>query len=90
MATASKDPRTNEMQASDVLGSGALTGDQTASLESMSRYIHGLGFPASKDDILKQAKQNGADETVLGSIKNVSEKHYASPAELMKEFGEGQ
>lgn len=88
MPTAAKDPRMNETKASDLPGSGALSGDQPASSANVSRYIHGIGFPASKDDILKQAKRNGADETVLGLIKNVPERHYASSAELMKEFGQ--
>ncbi|GEM_PF-4740997 len=90
MATVLKDSPTNETQASDMPGSGILTGDQSGLFEKISKYIHGIGFPSSKDDILKQAKQNGADEAVLSSIKKVSEKHYASPAELLKEFGEGQ
>lgn len=90
MTTASRDSRKIETKASDKLGSGVLTRDQGALLSNIPRYIHGLGFPASKDDILKQAKQNGADDTVIESIKRVSKNDYASPAELLKEFGEGE
>jgi hypothetical protein len=89
VATASKDSRKNETKASGLLGSGVLTGDQSVLLSKIPEYIHGLDFPASKDDILKQAERNGADQTTLGSIKRVSERHYDSPAELLKEFGEG-
>ncbi|WP_043647051.1 DUF2795 domain-containing protein [Fundidesulfovibrio putealis] len=88
MPTASKASRTNETQADDLLGSGSLNGDQNLHSANMSKYIRWIAFPASEADILRQAKQNGADETVLGLIKIVPERRYASRAELMVEFGE--
>lgn len=79
-----------ETKASDIPGSGILTGDQTALLSGIHTSLHGLGYPAKKNDILKQAKKNGADITVLNAIKAVPERHYASPEEILQEFGERQ
>jgi len=88
MSTMLKNPKVIETTASDMPGSGALTGDQSALLEGISTRLHGLGYPARKDDILKQAKKNGADQNVLNAIKEVPDRHYDSPTELLKAFGE--
>ncbi len=88
MTTALKNPRVMETKTSDMSGSGQLTGDQSDLLEGVSTSLHGMGYPAMKDDILKQAKKNGATPIVLNAIKKVPARHYASPDELLKEFGE--
>lgn len=87
MTITSKDPQIVETKGTDMPGSGQLTGDQTALLEGFSTYIHGVGYPAMKDDILKQAQMNGAAPNVLNSIKKVPARHYTSHDDILKEFG---
>lgn len=87
MTITSKGPQTIDTKSSDMPGSGQFTGDQTALLAGISTYIHGVGYPAMKDDILKQAQKNGADPTVLNAIKRVPARHYTSQDEILKEFG---
>jgi hypothetical protein len=86
MTINSTGPQTIDTKSTDMPGSGKFTGDQTALLEGFSTYIHGVGYPAMKDDILKQAQINGADPNVLNSIKKVSARHYTSRDDILKEF----
>ncbi|SMF41894.1 DUF2795 domain-containing protein [Desulfovibrio gilichinskyi] len=90
MTITSKEHRTIKTKGSDMPGTGKLTGDQTDLLAGITTSLHGLGYPAMKDDILKQAQKNGADPTVISSIKNVSERHYTSSDDLLKEFDESR
>ncbi len=89
MTSILKDHVALETKVSDITGgSGRLTGDQSDLMEGISTYLHGVGYPAMKDDILKQAQNNGASPSVLNAIKKVPGRHYASPDELLKKFSE--
>lgn len=50
-------------------------------------YLKGISFPASKQDIIRQAEDNGADEPVLNILGSLREKEYQSPIDISKAIG---
>lgn len=49
----------------------------------LGRFLKGLDFPASQTEILNTAKQNGADQGVLGTLGKLPRRQYESVAEVM-------
>jgi hypothetical protein len=49
-----------------------------------------MDFPASKDDLVRHAKDNGADQDVLDSIEQLPESRYGTMADVMKAYGESK
>ncbi|GAB3474288.1 DUF2795 domain-containing protein [Azotobacter salinestris] len=54
---------------------------------NISHHLKGIDFPAQKNDLLKQAEQNGADEEVLDTLKRMPDERYENMADVMKGYG---
>ena len=54
----------------------------------MAHHLKGIGFPASKDDRLRKARDNGADEGVLEVIEAMADDGFETMADVMKAYGE--
>lgn len=53
----------------------------------VQRHLSGLSYPASKDEVVSTARQQGADEALLQRLReNLREKEYGSPADVMSEL----
>jgi len=48
----------------------------------VQKALKGVDYPATKDDILKAAEKNGADEDVLNALKNLSGDSFTTPADV--------
>lgn len=57
---------------------------------NVSHHLQGADFPASRADLEKQAKQNGAGDDVLDVIRNMPDQEYANMADVMKGVGEAE
>ncbi|GAA4931776.1 DUF2795 domain-containing protein [Streptomyces coeruleoprunus] len=55
----------------------------------IQKSLGGVSYPASKDEIVKQAKQHGADRKIMDALKSMPDKEYDSPAEVNKEVRKG-
>ncbi len=53
----------------------------------VEKYIKGIKFPASKQQLLKQAESNNADEDVLNILENVPDKGFNSPIDISIAIG---
>ena len=62
-----------------------LGGESPANVE---KYLSGVHYPASKQDLLKQARHNHAPEEILQTIENFSTEKYGGPQDVMKAYGE--
>lgn len=58
---------------------------EKANLSAVGRYIKGVHFPAHKDDLVNQAKNNAAPQDVLNILDHFSDKNYKSVIEITKE-----
>ena len=57
-----------------------------ASPANVTKNLKGIDFPASKQDLLKQAQQLHAEKVVIDEIQKMPERQYNSMADVMKNF----
>jgi hypothetical protein len=58
------------------------------SAAELEKYLKGIDFPASKEDLLKRARENGAPTEVIDMINALTEDRFNSPIDVSKAFGE--
>ena len=46
----------------------------------IQKALSGKDYPASKEDIVRQAEQNGADGEVLDALKKIEDREYEGPS----------
>lgn len=59
----------------------------TPSPIQVQKYLGGIDYPASKDQILDTAKNSDADDAVLNALQNIPDKSYDSPTDVSAELG---
>jgi uncharacterized membrane protein YeaQ/YmgE (transglycosylase-associated protein family) len=52
----------------------------------VEKFLDGIDFPAHKQELLKVAVDNGADDNVVYTIEQLAEKKYQSPKEVSQEL----
>jgi len=55
---------------------------------NVAHYLKGIDFPARKEDLLRQAKDNGAEPEVIEMIENMPDAEYETAADVMKGYSE--
>ncbi|WP_374984286.1 DUF2795 domain-containing protein [Streptomyces fradiae] len=55
----------------------------------MQKNLGGVSYPASKEEIVRQARAHGAGEKVMDALESIPDKEYDSPAAVSKEVGKG-
>jgi Protein of unknown function (DUF2795) len=53
----------------------------------VEKYLKGVNYPANKNDLVKHAQQNGADQRVLETLKQLPDRSYEGPAGVSKAIG---
>ncbi len=53
----------------------------------VQKALKGIKYPADKEALLKQAKQNKADENIISIIDELKESNFKNPAEVSKAVG---
>lgn len=54
----------------------------------LQKSLKGVDYPATKDDVVKAAEQNGADEEILEALRNVSDSTFEKPTDVSKALGD--
>ncbi len=57
------------------------------SAAELEKYLKGVDYPASKDDLLEKARANGAPDHVIDMIDSLSESSFNSPIDVSKALG---
>lgn len=52
----------------------------------MQKFLGGIDYPASKDDLVEHARQKGADEEVLRQLESMPDRTYDGPNAVSAEF----
>lgn len=55
---------------------------------NVATYLKGIDYPANKQDLLKHARQNGAEQDVVDVLERMPEQQYGNMADVMKGYGE--
>lgn len=50
----------------------------------VQKFLSGIEYPASKDDIVTTAEKEGADSDVLDALKQLPDQEYDSPTAVSK------
>lgn len=53
----------------------------------MQKYLKGMDYPASKQQLLEHAKREGADDNVCATLERLPDDEYETPAEVSKAVG---
>jgi hypothetical protein len=57
---------------------------------NIAHNLRGVDFPAQKQSLVEQAKQNGAEDKVLDVIGSMPDGEYQDMADVMKGVGEAE
>lgn len=60
---------------------------EKASPAAVEKYLKGIPFPASKEKLLKHAKENKAPDDVLHVLGQLEEKEFHTAVDVTKEVG---
>ncbi|MBD2108250.1 DUF2795 domain-containing protein [Nodosilinea sp. FACHB-13] len=54
----------------------------------VQKFLKGMDYPASKQDVVDHAKQNGADENVCATLEQMPDEEFETSADVSKAIGE--
>ncbi|MCY1693866.1 hypothetical protein BIU98_08910 [Curtobacterium sp. MMLR14_010] len=54
----------------------------------VQKFLSGIDYPASKDDIVTTAEKEGADDNVLDALKQIPDQEYDGPTAVSKAVSE--
>ena len=60
------------------------TGPNGQSPIDVTHHLKGIHFPAEKQDLVEQAKKNGAPSEIMEAIEAMPEETYKTVADVMK------
>ncbi|NHC13631.1 DUF2795 domain-containing protein [Motilibacter sp. E257] len=55
----------------------------------MQKFLGGVDYPASKDDLVKHAESKGADDDVLEGLRAIEDRTYDGPNAVSAAFSKG-
>jgi hypothetical protein len=50
----------------------------------LQKHLSGVDYPASKDDLVRTAEEQGADDELLEALRGMPDKEYDSPTAVSK------
>ncbi|MGI8406294.1 MAG: DUF2795 domain-containing protein [Thermomicrobiales bacterium] len=53
----------------------------------LQKHLHGVNYPASKQDLLDAAKKNGADDDATSTLQNLPDEKFQTPADVSQAVG---
>ena len=53
----------------------------------VEKFLKGVDYPANKNDLIKHAQQQGADQQVLETLKQLPDRSFEGPAGVSKAIG---
>ena len=55
---------------------------------NVQTYLKGVSYPATKEDLVNAAKENGAPKEVLEIVRGFEGEEFGGPQEVMKAYGQ--
>jgi hypothetical protein len=53
----------------------------------VQKYLKGIGYPASRADIIRKAQESGADDTIMNALQKLPETQFRSPNDISSALG---
>lgn len=54
----------------------------------LQKHLKGVSYPASKQDVIAKAKENGADQELQSMLEHLSDDQFQTPADVNKAIGD--
>ncbi|RJQ36170.1 DUF2795 domain-containing protein [Candidatus Parcubacteria bacterium] len=54
----------------------------TPSPVAVQKFLSGVDYPATKDDLIERAEDEGADEAIVESLRQLPMDEFASPTDV--------
>jgi hypothetical protein len=54
----------------------------------VQKHLKGVDYPASKQDLLKTAKKQGADQNICSVLEQLPDEEYESPTDVTAAIGD--
>jgi hypothetical protein len=54
----------------------------------VEKCLKGINYPAKKNDLVKHAQQQGANQDVIETLRELHEENFNSPVDVSKAVGE--
>lgn len=51
----------------------------------VQKYLHGLEYPAQRQEIIDKAEEEGADRDIIELLQRLPDRDYESPVEISSE-----
>ncbi|MFJ4045447.1 DUF2795 domain-containing protein [Microbacterium sp. NPDC089987] len=55
----------------------------------IQKFLGGIDYPASKDDIIASARESGADDAVLDALNGIEDREYDGPTGVSEAVARG-
>ncbi len=55
----------------------------------VQKFLGGISYPATKQQLIEHARGNKADDDALGSLEDIPEREYSGPDEVSKAVAKG-
>lgn len=53
----------------------------------IQKFLKGLNYPVSKDDLIKKAESQGADQNVRDTLNQLPDQQFQTPADVSEAIG---
>jgi Protein of unknown function (DUF2795) len=53
----------------------------------LQKYLKGVNYPASKQQLIDRAKQQGADEKAISALEQLPDQEFGTPTEVSQAVG---
>ncbi len=57
------------------------------SAAEVQQFLHGIDYPARKNDLIKKARDNGASDDVMSVLNDFPDQDFNSPVDVSKAIG---
>jgi hypothetical protein len=54
----------------------------------VQKFLSGMDYPASKEEIVDHAKSKGADENIMQTLEQLPDESFETPADVSKAIGQ--
>jgi len=58
------------------------------SAADLQKYLKGVSYPATKDDLISAAQSNEAPDDIMNTLRSLPDKSFGGPQEVEMAFGD--
>ena len=54
----------------------------------VQKHLKGMNYPASKEDVVERARENGADDGLIQALESIGWNEFHGPDDVMEALGQ--